>query len=314
MLKILYASDLHGSDIIFKKLVNAATIHKVNVIIVGGDITGKGIVPIVREKNTYISSIYGTRYVASSQDELKELVKRISNLGFYPYIFEKGEEVKLNDQEYFNQLFTKLSRERLLSWINYAEEKMKDSNVEFFMMPGNDDPYEIDTVFDNSELIINHANKIVDLRNARYELIGNDNSNITPWNCPRDVPEEELKKKLETLLSSVKDLSRTILNTHCPPYGTSLDLAPKLDKDLKPKISGGGLAMDHVGSTSVREVIEKYQPLIGLHGHIHESRGIEKIGKTILMNAGSAYNEGVLLAALIILDENKVRNHIFLKG
>ncbi|MEM4694208.1 MAG: metallophosphoesterase, partial [Nitrososphaerota archaeon] len=129
MLKILYASDLHGSDIIFKKLVNAATIHKVNVIIVGGDITGKGIVPIVREKNTYISSIYGTRYVASSQDELKELVKRISNLGFYPYIFEKGEEVKLNDQEYFNQLFTKLSRERLLSWINYAEEKMKDSNV-----------------------------------------------------------------------------------------------------------------------------------------------------------------------------------------
>jgi len=315
VLRILYASDLHGSDLMFKKLVNAAILYSVDVVIVGGDITGKGIVPIVRDRHSYVMNLYGVRYTASSQDELSDLIRKASNVGLYPYVFDSiDESKKLDDGEYFHQLLTRLSKDRLRSWIEYAESRMKGRDIEFYMMPGNDDPYEVDEVFNESKLILNHANSVVEIRKGGYELLGNDNSNITPWRCARDIPEEELKGKLEEIISRVKDTSRLIFNTHCPPYGTSLDLAPKLDKDLKPIISGGGLAMEHVGSIAVREIIERYQPLLGLHGHIHESKGVDKIGRTITLNSGSAYNEGVLMAALINLDGDKLKGYIFLKS
>jgi Icc-related predicted phosphoesterase len=315
MPRILYASDLHGSDTMFRKLVNAAIVYKADAIIVGGDITGKGIVPIVKKGQEYYMNLYGATYKASTQEELNELIKKASSVGFYPYVFDREEDVKtLDNEDTFNKLLLQLSIERLRSWIEYAESKLKDQKIEFYMMPGNDDPLEIDKTLNGSQIIVNHSDRVVDILNGEYQLLGNSNANITPWKCVRDIPEEELKEKLEKLMAQVRDFSRLLLNTHCPPYGTSLDLAPKLDKDLKPVVSGGGLAMEHVGCKSVREIIEKYQPLLGLHGHIHESRGAEKIGQTLILNPGSAYNEGVLMAALINIDKNKVKGYMFLKS
>jgi len=103
--------------------------------------------------------------------------------------------------------------------------------------------------------------------------------------------------------ASVPDLSRAIFNFHAPPYGTGLDEAPALDATLRP--THGGAVMKPVGSTAVRAAIEKYQPLLSVHGHIHESKGVARLGRSLAVNPGSSYSDGVLQAALLELNPKK---------
>jgi len=315
--KILYASDLHGSTLMFKKLVNASIMYGADAVVVGGDITGKGIVPVVRAGDSYYAVIYGSKYEARSKEELSKLLDKIAEYGFYSHLVEDASELaRLDQEQYFERLISEYMEKRLREWAEYARRKLSGRKIEFYVMPGNDDPYYIDKVLNEIDVFTNHDGKVLTIGKPgeEYILVGYAKTNITPWKCARDVDEEVLRKELHDLLARVNAFDKLILNTHCPPYNTTLDLAPMLDKDLKPVVSGGGIVYTHVGCVSVREVIEKYQPLLGLHGHIHESRGIERIGKTTVINPGSAYNEGVLYAALIVLDKGKLKNISMIKG
>jgi len=315
--KILYASDLHGSTLMFKKLVNASIMYGADAVVVGGDITGKGIVPVVRTGDSYYAIIYGSKYEAKSKEELNKLLDKIAEYGFYSHIVEDPSELaRLDQEQYFERLISEYMEKRLQEWAEYARRKLSGRKIEFYIMPGNDDPYYIDRALNEIDIFTNHDGKVLTIGKTgeEYILVGYAKTNITPWKCARDVDEEVLRKELHNLLAQVNAFDKLILNTHCPPYNTTLDLAPMLDKDLKPVVSGGGIAYTHVGCVSVREVIEKYQPLLGLHGHIHESRGIERIGRTTIINPGSAYNEGVLYAALIVLDKGKLKSVSMIKG
>jgi len=121
----------------------------------------------------------------------------------------------------------------------------------------------------------------------------------TPWDTDREETKEELRERLERVVSQVDDYDRAVFNFHEPPYDSGLDEAPELDDDLQPKF--GAQSTEPVGSKAVREVIEKYQPPISLHGHIHESRGQTNIGDTLAVNPGSVYSEGSLQGAVIDL-------------
>lgn len=317
MLKILYASDLHGSTLMFKKLINAALLYGADAIIVGGDITGKGILPVRKTGDRYETIVYGTQYTAKNEKEVSELFEMISNFGFYPHVFEGEEKPReLEREDIFEELFRSYVEKRFSEWAEFATRKLETKNIKIYLMPGNDDFYYVDTILDRFPIFINHDQKILKIGRSddEYFLVGYSKTNITPWKCPRDTEEDELRQELKALLEKVEDYSRLILNTHCPPYNTTLDLAPLLDRDLKPVISAGNVVFTHVGCVSVREVIESYQPLLGLHGHIHESRGVEKIGRTVIINAGSAYNEGILYAAYIVLNKGKVQNIALVKG
>ncbi|MEZ0346158.1 MAG: metallophosphoesterase [Infirmifilum sp.] len=317
MLKILYASDLHGSTLMFKKLTNAALIYGAHKVVIGGDIIGKGIVPVVRREGGYEASIYGTKYKAKNDAELQDLFNKISSFGFYPHVVEKEEELKaLEAEDFLDELIKKYSEQRLQEWAEFARKKVEGKNINFYMIPGNDDPYYVDNLIEKTGFFLNHNEKVMSLGqdSEEYSLVGYAKTNMTPWKCPRDVEEEVIRQELNSLMEKVPSYDRLLLNTHCPPYGTTLDLAPLLDKNLKPVVSGGGIAVTHVGCKSVREVIEKYQPLLGLHGHIHESRSIERIGRTVVVNAGSAYNESVLYAAIIVLNKGKLENVSLIKG
>jgi Icc-related predicted phosphoesterase len=68
----------------------------------------------------------------------------------------------------------------------------------------------------------------------------------------------------------------------------------------------GGEVTGPVGSTAVRAAIEEHQPLLSLHGHIHESGGAVRIGRTLAINAGSEYGEGVLRGVLVTVGGGKV--------
>jgi Icc-related predicted phosphoesterase len=130
-------------------------------------------------------------------------------------------------------------------------------------------------------------------------------ANPTPWHSPREMPEEQLRAHLERLVAQLDDPSRSVFNLHVPPIRTSIDTAPVVSADLAPVIQGGSVLMGSAGSEAVRAVIETYQPLIALHGHIHESRGVAKLGRTVCVNPGSEYSEGVLHGALLEFDGKK---------
>jgi Icc-related predicted phosphoesterase len=145
-------------------------------------------------------------------------------------------------------------------------------------------------------------------------MISLDYVNPTPWDTPREDSEKGLGKRIDKLVAKLGDPGEAIFNLHAPPYGTMLDLAPELDGNKKPVTVAGQVNFVHVGSKAVREAIEKYQPLIGLHGHIHESAGHDKIGDTTVVNPGSEYGEGILRGYIVEIADSRVVNQWKVEG
>lgn len=314
-MRIFYATDIHGSDICFRKFLNAAKVYNAEVLIMGGDITGKTITPIFRESSAYRCMLLGEEIAVHSNKGLEKLKKQIRDIGSYPYVTtRKGFDEILNDPQSKHKLFEDLIVESIREWLKLADEKLKNLEVECYMSPGNDDSYIIDEVLKESKAVINPDSKVLEIRGG-YEMLSLGYANKTPWNCPRDISEDDLSRRLSKLSAQIKKYEVAIFNVHVPPYGTGLDEAPELDENLRPKLEPGGrFKMIPVGSKAVREAITSLQPILGLHGHIHESKGFAKVGRTLCLNPGSEYQEGILRGALLQLDKGKMKDFIFTSG
>jgi hypothetical protein len=301
----------------FRKVVKSVEIYKPDVITVCGDLTGKGIVPIVEQSDgTFKSSFYDKVYELRSKEEVTKLVDKIRMNGWYEWHCTSSEiEDFRASEEMQARVFKELIPETLKRWISFAAEALKGKKVRLFMLPGNDDDLVIDGPLDapGCESIVNPEGKVV-MIDDDHEMISTGYSNITPWHAVRDIPEDELARKIEDMTSKVKNMKSAIFNFHCPPYGTMLDAAPKVDEKLRPVMSGGGVVIAPAGSTAVRAAIEKYQPLLGLHGHIHESRGMEKIGRTLCINPGSEYGEGILRGCIVNLGRDDIKSYLLTRG
>ncbi|MFL5827053.1 MAG: metallophosphoesterase, partial [Thermoleophilaceae bacterium] len=202
-------------------------------------------------------------------------------------------------------LLIQLMRTRVAEWMALAEERLSgDGAVPCFVNAGNDDPREIDEVIESASRVEFLEGRVVDLPNE-MELASCGYANMTPWQCPRDVHEPELADRLEAVASQVRDPEWAIFNFHCPPHDTQIDQGPVLGDDMRLRSTAGGIEMHPVGSTACRAVIERYQPMLGFHGHLHESRGTFKLGKTTCINPGSEYSEGVLRGALVDINDKK---------
>lgn len=314
--RIFFATDLHGSDQCFLKFINAGKFYKASVIVCGGDITGKRIVPLISTPNGgYEAEFLGRKEIVRREGEVTQLEKSISQAGYYPFRTTQQEFLALStDNEKLDRLFSELMMERVKNWVKIGEEKLKDSKIKCFFNAGNDDRMEIDDLLKSSNSMIWPEGKDLDV-DGKHEMISTGYTNMTPWNCPRDISEEELAKRIENMASQVSDMRNCIFNFHCPPFDSNIDTAPKLDGNLKPMISGGGeMVMTPVGSTAVRGAIERYQPMLGLHGHIHESKGSVKIGRTLCVNPGSEYAEGILRGALITVEDSNIKTFQFTSG
>lgn len=315
MTRMLHGTDFHGSDVVFRKFISAAKMNKADVVVVGGDITGKAMVPIIEQPDgTHEAYFFATTHVAKTKEELEELQKRISHVGFYPYPTSMDEYQNLRDDPAkLDTLFAKIMVDRVSDWVKLAEQHLKGTGAKFLMMAGNDDIYEVDKPISSSDYVVNVEGKVVEI-DEHHEMINSGHTNMTPWNCPRDLPEDKLTTLIDDMASQVKDMNRCIFNLHCPPFNTKLDLAPKLNADMAYVHKGGQIEMVPVGSEAVRKAIEKYQPLLGLHGHIHEARGFDKLGRTLLINGGSEYGEGILRAVIVNMDKDKVKGYLFISG
>jgi len=314
-LRIFFTSDLHGSEKCYKKFINAARIYKANVLVVGGDLTGKRIVPIVKQADkTYRMRFLGEDVLLKNEGELEKAKKQIKSVGYYVHVADESEIQALReDQEKLQARFAQSMTETIASWVGFAEDKLKGSGVKVYMMPGNDDDYSIDPLLEGHDVVVNPNDKIVSFND--HEMLSLGYANMTPWRCPRDITEDELASKIESLAVKVRRMDRAIFNIHVPPYKTTIDLAPELDEKLRPKAAGGGgVIMGNVGSTAVRKAIEKHQPLLGLHGHIHDSKGMCRIARTLCLNPGSEYIDGILRGVIVDIDENKVTDYLFTSG
>lgn len=315
-MRLYFTTDIHGSEVCFKKFVNAGTFYKADVLILGGDITGKAVVPIIEKPDgTFHCKFLGESLKVNKGRKLETLMQKIRAIGYYPYPTNPSEAEELfQNQDKLDTLFTELMKESVSRWLKIAEERLNNTGIRCFVSPGNDDNFSIDPLLNKSKYIINPNEKTVVI-NSDLEMISLGNSNITPWKCSRDIPEEELFAKIDNLASELKNPEKSIFNVHVPPYGSGIDSAPELDDELRPKLEPGGrFKMISVGSKAVYEAIMKYQPLLGLHGHIHESKGLAKIGRTLCLNPGSEYQEGILRGVLIQLSDGKIKDFMFVAG
>jgi hypothetical protein len=169
--------------------------------------------------------------------------------------------------------------------------------VRCIITPGNDDPRAIDPVLKAAPRIESPEAELCELGPVLMASCGDVTP--TPWNTEREYPEEELGRRLEAILAPAPPGAKVVVNFHCPPYGSGLDFAAELDETLRPVIRGGRPSIIPVGSKAVREVIKKHQPVVGLHGHIHESKAAQKIGSSMCLNPGSDYSADVLRGAIV---------------
>jgi len=302
--KSFYASDIHGSELLWRKFINAAGFYGVEVLIMGGDVAGKAVVPILsRNTSFYAPAVTGEQ--AFTEDQLPALESRIRDLGLYPYRMTVDQLAEVEkDRGAIDALFLQIMRETLERWIHLAEERLQGKRVRLYVMLGNDDEPALREILASSPLVVDPEDRVVELGEG-FQMLSCGFANPTPWHSPREMPEEELQRHFENLVSQLGDPTRSVFNLHVPPIRTAIDTAPIIDENLSPVIQGGSILMGPAGSEAVRAVIEKYQPLLALHGHIHESRGTVKIGKTVCINPGSAYGEGVLHGVLFELDKRK---------
>ncbi len=312
--RLFFATDVHGSEKAYLKFLNAPKFYKAHHLILGGDITGKAVIPIIKTQNGYEATFRGIKRQLKDDAQREQLEKQILDSGSYPYHTDPNEMAVLqNDERRVDAIFRKLMLERLDRWIQLASERLKDSGVSMYVTGGNDDIAEINPVIEKSNFVVDPEDKVVVVA-GNYEMASLGMSNPTPWQTPRECSEEELWQKIERMTSQVTNMKSCIFNFHVPPVDTMISECQKLDENFKPVYVGSDPVIISGGSVSVRKAIEQYQPMLGLHGHIHESRGEIKIGRTTCINPGSEYGEGILRGAIVNLDGDSVKSHQLTAG
>ena len=305
--KLFFASDLHGSNVCFKKFVNGAKFYGADILVLGGDLTGKAVIPIAEQKDgSHLTFQHGESVKITDKGELDDFIKRQGNMGFYPTVLSEAEYQKLKDDpDAQAELFRELVLERVREWAAFAESKLQGTGIPLVAIPGNDDFHEIDEILTQAPHVDFHEMQVCDIKGG-YQMLFCGGSTPTPWDTEREYSEEQYVARFAELLPQVRDMSRCIFNVHVPPHGTALDACPKLDDKMQVVYEMGLPAQIHAGCQTLNAIIKEHQPLLGLHGHIHEGRAKINIGETVCINPGSVYPEGILQGAMITLQDGKI--------
>jgi Icc-related predicted phosphoesterase len=310
VVRLYYASDIHGSDVLWRKFLSAASAYDASVLVMGGDLTGKVVVPLVEHPDGFHVELFGTSQIVT--DDVEEMEHRIRANGMYPHRMTAAEvsrvaELPEQEKEHW---FADVMRATFADWLALADERL-DDRTRCFVMPGNDDPEGVDSAIEEATKVEACDDRVVEFDGHTMLSLGY--ANRTPFDSPRELDEDELLRRIDALAERVGDMERCIFNLHVPPYDSALDTAPALTEDLEVIMSGSAPKMIPVGSTAVREAIEHYQPLLALHGHVHESAGATRLGRTLCINPGSDYHTGRISGCLIQLRPDRVV-HQFVAG
>ncbi|BDC18437.1 metallophosphoesterase [Acidianus sp. HS-5] len=283
-IKLMFVTDLHGSEIAYRKALNAAKMYNVDYLIIGGDVTSKNIAFIERIDDKY--------YINGNEVDIKTVYEEAKKYGYYVHVACKEEIRKIEEsKEYYESVKKTLVEKQIDNWIKIAEEKLTGSHIKIFWSYGNDDPLYLDEIFSKYNIRDEGIFELEEGRANFLYLISYGYVNPTPFKSYREELDSTIYIKGEDYLKKIDDPTRVILNFHAPPYNTKLDIAIV-----------NGKKREHVGSRGVRDLIERYKPLLGLHGHIVESPATDKIKNTIIVNPGSLAHEGTLKYSVIVIE------------
>ncbi len=311
---LYFASDLHGSEKCFRKFLNGVKVYGADVAVLGGDVAGKAIQAVTRAgPGRYSTTFRGAHYEVAEGDELVELEQLIADFGYYPYREEPGELEARRQDGTIEKLFITLMADRLARWMELAAERLGPLDVPAYWMLGNDDPEELGAVLDAAAWGTHCDGQVLTLRSG-HEMLSIGYSNETPWHSYRELDDAELGRRIDAMAARLEEPATAVFNVHAPPYDTGLDEAPVLSENLTVQSSAGQVRMVPVGSRAVRAAIERVQPLLGLHGHIHESSGFRQLGRTLCVNPGSDYGTGTLNGFLVTMERDRIRAHQFVRG
>ncbi len=311
---LYYASDVHGSDVCWRKFVNGRAFYKADAIIMGGDLTGKAVVPIaLAADGSYRATFLGEAHSGPAAD-LERLLAAIRYNGMYPWQ-GTAEEITAaaNDAVLQDEVFERAMLGELRRWMQLTRDKLGDDTDRVYVIAGNDDPWSVDGVLAEGLGEGFCDERVVTLPGGQ-ELVSCSYANQTPWDSPRELAEDELYAKLSALMETVERPAACVLNTHVPPFDSGLDRAIELDPEFRPVLRGGAPHEIPVGSRAVRQIIEEYQPVLAVHGHIHESRGETRIGRTLVVNPGSEYNTGRIHGLVARFAGDEIVSHQLVVG
>jgi Icc-related predicted phosphoesterase len=312
--KLFFATDVHGSEMCFRKFLNAGAFYKPDVMVLGGDIAGKA-VQAVQDLGggRFTTTFRGHRYDIADEQELARVERLISDVGYYPWRSEPGElDARIADDS-MNDLLLDLMRQRLHRWMEMADERLRPLGKPVFWMLGNDDPPSLDEPLKAAPWGEHAEGRVLPL-DDEHALLSWGWSNPTPWHSFREMSEDELAARFDQLFAEAPDPHRIVFNAHVPPFNSGLDEAPVLDANLTVTQQAGQVKLGPVGSRAVRAAIENHQPVLGLHGHVHESAGFRRIGNTMSVNPGSDYGTGALNGALMTLSSGKLKSYQMVRG
>jgi Icc-related predicted phosphoesterase len=318
--KLFYATDVHGSERTWKKFLNAAKFYAADALVMGGDVMGKLAIPVIREAGgTHRATIHGRVEHVESADGVAAVRARIGDLGFYDVVMDEDEyRATQADPDAVERLFVRLATERLARWIDLAESRLAGTGIKVYATGGNDDLTEVMATMDrtDTQAFVACENRAVPI-DDEHVMISMPYVNPTPWHTPREDDEAGLAARIATLAEPFADHARVIFNFHAPPVDSTLDTCPMLDGSTDPPsqiVRGGQPVLYGAGSSAIRDSIERFQPMLGLHGHIHESQAAARLGRTVCVNPGSEYGEGVLRGCLITIADGRVAGYQMTAG
>ncbi len=303
-MRIFFATDVHGSEVCWKKFLNSAKHYQADVIILGGDMTGKALVPIIDDGDgRWHATLLENRETLQGEEQVQQFEQAVIRRGYYPFRITPEELRELSgDEPRWHALFEEHMLATVSRWMEMADERLAGTGIRCFVCPGNDDQLEVDAVVAEAKYVELGEGRVVEIDG--YQMVSSGWANRTPWDTYREEDEPQLAARIKQMVDEVTaSPERTIFSLHCPPYGTGLDDAPELTAEMD--LKDAGHSVKPVGSTAVRDAIESFQPALALHGHIHEARGTKRLGRTLCVNPGSSYEQGQLLGAIIEVDKGK---------
>ncbi len=311
---IYFATDIHGSESCFRKFLNAGAFYGVDAVILGGDVAGKALIPVAEGAGgSWDATLFGKPIHFGTEDQLADFERRIRLQGYYPYRTTRDEVAEMAEHgDALDRAFEKVIGRSVEDWVTLADDKLRAAGIPCLVMPGNDDPPLVKRAMNQASWLTQAEDRIVEL--GPYQVLSLGYSTPTPWDSPREITEDEMRAKLQRLAAQLEPDRPVLFNVHNPPFDTGTDRAYELTPDMRIQTAGGEPTLAPVGSVAVREAIEQVQPVLALHGHIHESRAMSSVGRTKVCNPGSLYTEGALQGVIVSLDRDRVKAHKFVTG
>jgi Icc-related predicted phosphoesterase len=294
-LSMFFATDFHGSTLTFRKFLAAPRFYQADVLVLGGDLTGKALYPVL----------------PADRDRVRDdpdLQQQAETTGIYLWEAQPDEVEQLKaDISYERKVVAALACERLERWLHRGEEVLAETDTDCYVIGGNDDSEAV------VDLLASHPgprirfceDQTLDFGRGRT-ITGYGWANPTPWATPRELTDPDIAAGLRAAIATCPDPARAVFSIHVPPYEV-LDVCPKLDTSVdppRPVIRGGQVVTASVGSHAVREAILQTQPLLMLCGHIHESRGAVRLGRSLVVNPGSEFSQGLLNGVRITVSDH----------